>query len=77
MGHAVGFQEPRSGFIPLVGLNRDVSFQQGPRLGGDPPPFVILDPHWYKKPIDRSRRDLPEKIVDLRKQIAEVLGVSG
>jgi len=77
MGHTVRLQESRAGLLPLVGLNGDVSFQQGSGLGGGPAPFLILDPHRIQKPIDRGRGDPPEKIGDLGGQIAEVLSISG
>ena len=37
----IGFQEARSGFIPLVGFQRDLFSQQGAGFGGSPPPFFI------------------------------------
>ncbi len=44
MGHGIGLQKSRPGFIPLVGFQGDLFPQEGTRLGRSSAAFFILDP---------------------------------
>ena len=45
VGDAVGFEKTGARFVPLVGLDGDMFFQEGSWFGGGSASFSVLNPH--------------------------------
>ena len=51
VGHGIGFEKTGARFIPLVGVDGDMFFQQGSWFGGGSASFSVLDPHRAQQPV--------------------------
>ena len=75
MGDGVGFEEARSGFIPLIGFDGDLFSQEGSGFGGGPAPFCVLESDRSKNPVYGWRRDFQEGLGNLCGEFAEELNI--
>ena len=77
MGNGISFEEPRSGFIPLVGLNGYLFFQEASRFCCCPSPFVVVDTGWCEDTVYGCRRYGQECLRDIRGKRSELCVISG
>ena len=57
VGDGVGFEEAGAGFIPLVGLDRDLVFEEGAGFGGGAATFFVVDAVGAEDAVDGGRGD--------------------
>jgi len=57
MGDGIGFEESGAGFVPLVGFNGDMFFQEGAWFRGGAASCFIVDSGRGKESVDSGRRD--------------------
>ena len=57
MGDGIGLQESWLGLIPLVGLKRDLFFQEGARFRGGPSSSLVFDSGRFQESIQGGRGD--------------------
>lgn len=57
MGDGIGFEESGAGFVPLVGFNGDMFFQEGAWFCGGAASCCIVDSGRGKESVDSGRRD--------------------
>lgn len=77
MGHGIRFEETWPGFIPLVGLDRDLLSQQGPRFGGGSASFAILDSAGAQDAVYGGRRDRQQSLENPFRKRTELPDISG
>ena len=77
MGDGIGFEKTRAGFIPLVGLDRDLFSNQRSRFGRASSSSGIRYPSREKESVDGGRGDLEEGLRGLRRQRSEGLHITG
>ncbi len=77
MGDGIGFEESRSGFIPLVGLDGYLFFQEASRFCCCPTPLVVVDTSRCEDPVYGCRRCGQESLRDLRGKSPELYIISG
>ena len=65
MGDGIGFDESGTGFIPLIGLDRDLFFEQGTWFGGAASSFLILEAHGFQEPVDGCGGDSKKCAIDI------------
>ena len=75
MGHGIGFEEPWSGFVPRVGLNRDLSLQKGSGFCRGAAPFAVLDSAAAEHPVEGGRRDGQQRLAHLLGKRSNVLEI--
>lgn len=77
MGDGISFKEPWSGFIPLVGEDGYLFFQEASRFCCCSSPFVVVDASRCEDTIYGCRRYGQESLRDLRAKGSELCIISG
>jgi len=58
VGDGIGFEEAGAGFIPLVGLDRDLLAKEGSGFGGGAAAFFVVNTNRAEDAVDGGRGDL-------------------
>jgi len=77
VGDGVGFEKTGARFVPLVGLDGDMFFQEGSWLGGSPAWFLVLDSDRGQEPVNGGWRDVEQGLEGLAGELTKMLYVSG
>ena len=77
VGDGIGFEKTGARFVPLVGVDGDMFFQEGSWFGGGSASFAVLNPHRTEQPVHGGWRDLDQGREGLWRERAIVVDVSG
>ena len=68
MSDRIGFEKTRSGFLPLIGSDGYLFFQEVSRFSCCPSPFIVLDTGRCEEPVYGCRRYAHQCFRDLRRE---------
>ena len=73
----ISFEEAGAGFIPLVGLDRDLLAKEGSGFGGGAASFFVVDAGVGEDAVDGGGGDLEQGLGDFWGQGAEEFVIAG